>query len=270
MTMKLPNCNTIELHQDSGVLRITLNRPDARNAMTREMVEELMATFAAVAQNPDIRAVVIRGAEGNFCAGGDIKDLSRKGNVAGGSDEDDLYAFNRKFGHLITLVNSASQVVITLLEGAVLGGGFGLACVSDIAIADSGAQFGMPETTLGIPPAQIAPFVVARVGLTQARRLILTATRFDGGEALALGVVHFTTTSSEEMESVAEHQLQQIMRCAPAANRVTKDLILSVGRVEHEQLLDNAARDFASAVRGEEGREGLRAFIEKRPPRWAK
>ncbi len=248
------------------MLRITLNRPDARNAMTLAMVEELMETLAAIAESTEIRVVVLRGAAGNFCAGGDIKDMSR----AGGSDEDRLYTLNRTFGHMITQVNAAPQVVITLLEGAVLGGGFGLACVSDIAIADSGSQFGMPETSLGLPPAQIAPFVVARVGLTQARRLILTGARFDGDEARALGVAHFTTTSSEEMESVTEHQLQQIMRCAPAANRVTKDLILSVGRVEHEQLLDSAAREFAAAVQGEEGREGMRAFIEKRPARWVK
>jgi isohexenylglutaconyl-CoA hydratase len=270
MTIDLPDCNTIELHQDSGVLRITLNRPDARNAMTLAMVEELMETFAAIDESTEIRAVVIRGAAGNFCAGGDIKDMSRIGKSAGESADDRIFNLNRTFGHMITQVNAAPQVVITLLEGAVLGGGFGLACVSDIAIADSGSQFGMPETSLGLPPAQIAPFVVARVGLTQARRLILTGARFDGDEARALGVVHFTTTSSEEMESVTEHQLQQIMRCAPAANRVTKDLILSVGRVEHEQLLDNAAREFAAAIQGEEGREGMRAFIEKRPARWAK
>ena len=112
--------------------------------------------------------------------------------------------------------------------------------------------------------------MVARIGLTQARRLILTGARFDGEEARELGVVHFTTTSSKDMESVCEQQLGQIMRCAPGANRVTKDLILSVGRVEHEQLLDNAAGAFAAAVQGEEGREGMQAFIEKRPPSWAK
>jgi isohexenylglutaconyl-CoA hydratase len=270
MTINLPNCNTIELHQDFGVLRITLNRPAARNAMTLAMVEELMQTFAAISESTEIRAVVLRGAAGNFCAGGDIKDMSRTPKSAGGTDGDHVYTLNRTFGHMITQINAAPQVVITLLEGAVLGGGFGLACVSDIAIADCGSQFGMPETSLGLPPAQIAPFVVARVGLMQARRLILTGARFDGNEARALGVVHFTTTSSEEMESVTEHQLQQIMRCAPAANRATKDLILSVGRVEHEQLLDNAAREFAAAIQSEEGREGMRAFIEKRPARWAK
>jgi len=270
MTIDLPDCNTIELHQDSGVLRITLNRPDSRNAMTLAMVEELLDTFAAIAEGAEIRAVVLRGAAGNFCAGGDIKDMSRAGKSAGGSDDDRLFTLNRTFGRMITQVNAAPQVVVTLLEGAVLGGGFGLACVSDIAIADCGSQFGMPETSLGLPPAQIAPFVVARVGLTQARRLILTGARFDGEEARALGVVHFTTTSSEDMESVAEHQLQQIMKCAPEANRVTKELILDVGLIEHETLLDNAAREFAAAVRGEEGQEGMRAFIEKRRASWAK
>ena len=270
MTIDLPDCNTLELQQDSGVLRITLNRPDSRNAMNLAMVEELMETFSAIAESAEIRAVVIRGAAGNFCAGGDIKDMSRAGESAGGSDDDGLFTLNRTFGRMITQVSTAPQVVVTLLEGAVLGGGFGMACVSDIAIADCGSQFGMPETSLGIPPAQIAPFVVARIGLTQARRLVLTGARFDGEEARALGVVHFTTTSSEEMESVAEQQLQQIMKCAPTANRVTKDLILSVGRVEHEQLLDHAAREFAAAVQGEEGQEGMRAFIEKRPARWVK
>ncbi len=270
MTIRLPNCNTITLLEDSGVLRITLNRPDARNAMTEAMVDELMETFSAIADSTEIRAVVLRGAEGDFCAGGDIKNMSQSGLASGGSDEDRLFALNRKFGHMITQVNAAPQVVITLLEGAVLGGGFGLACISDVAIADSNAQFGMPETTLGIPPAQIAPFVVARIGLTQARRLILTAARFDGEEARALGVVHFTTVSSEEMQSVAEQQIRKIIRCAPLANRVTKKLILGVGRVELDQLLDNAARDFAAAARGEEGREGMRAFIEKRPARWAR
>ena len=251
------------------MLRVTLNRPEARNAMNLAMVEELQQTFAAIAHSTEIRAVLLRGAAGNFCAGGDIKDMAGAGKSVGGSDDDRLYTLNLTFGHMITQVNAAPQVVITLLEGAVLGGGFGLACVSDIAIADSGSQFGMPETSLGIPPAQIAPFVVARIGLMQARRLILTGARFDGDEARALGVVHFTTTSSEEMESVIEHQLKQIMRCAPQANRITKDLILSVGRVEHERLLDRAAGDFAAAVTGEEGREGMRAFIEKRPARWA-
>ena len=129
MTINLPNCDTLELHQDAGVLKITLNRPETRNAMTLAMVEELRATFAAVADSYEIRSVVLRGAGGHFCAGGDIKDMSREGASASKADDDRLYTLNRAFGHMITEVNAAPQVVITLLEGAVLGGGFGLACV---------------------------------------------------------------------------------------------------------------------------------------------
>jgi isohexenylglutaconyl-CoA hydratase len=270
MTKNLPKCETILIHEEPGILRVTLNRPDARNAMTLKMVRELMNTFEAVAGSTDIRAIVLRGASGDFCAGGDIKDMSRARDNPGGVNADPLFDLNRAFGRLITQVNAAPQVVITLLEGAVLGGGFGLACVSDIAIADSASKFGLPETSLGLPPAQVTPFVVARIGLTQARRLILTGARFDGNEAREIGVVHFTTTSDEEMESILQQQLKQVMNCAPAANRVTKKLILDVGLIEHEALLDNAAKEFSASVQGEEGREGMRAFIEKRRASWMK
>lgn len=273
--MSLPSCEHILLDENAGVLTITLNRPKARNAMNLALVQELMATFEAIADNTEIRAVVLRGAEGNFCAGGDIKDMAeaRKKEAreaASSSESDPFFELNRAFGHMITQVNAAPQVVITLLEGAVLGGGFGLACISDIAIADAGAQFGLPETSLGLPPAQIAPFVVSRVGLTQARRLVLTGARFNGKEARELGVVHFTTDSNDEMETLLAKQLKQIKRCAPNANRATKELILSVGKVEHEALLDKAAVQFSAAVKGEEGREGTRAFVEKRPASWVK
>lgn len=267
--MTLPLCEHILLHEDAGVLTITLNRPKARNAMNLALVQELMASFEAIADNREIRAVVLRGAEANFCAGGDIKDMAKAREAAATTDEDPFFKLNRTFGHMITQVNAAPQVVITLLEGAVLGGGFGLACISDIAIADANAQFGLPETGLGLPPAQIAPFVVSRIGLTQARRLVLTGARFNGEEARDLGVVHFTTASSEEMEVLLQQQLKQIKRCAPNANRVTKELILNVGLVEHETLLDKAAKDFSAAVQGEEGREGTLAFVEKRPASWA-
>jgi len=267
--MNLPHCNELLLSEESGVLHITLNRPKARNAMNLALVNELMAVFDAISNRPDIRAVVLRGVEGNFCAGGDIKDMAKAREQVSQGGEDPFFALNRAFGHMITQVNAAPQVVITLLEGAVLGGGFGLACISDIAIADSNARFGLPETSLGLPPAQIAPFVVSRIGLTQARRLVLTGARFDGQEARELGVVHFTTEGPEAMQALLAQQLEQIRRCAPEANRITKALILAVSKQEHEALLDQAAGWFSAAVQGEEGREGTRAFIEKRPAAWA-
>jgi len=265
--INLPECDEILLDNNDGVLTITLNRPHKRNAMNITLVEELMAVFDAVVNDFTIRAIVLRGAAGNFCAGADISGMNR-----GGSEEQAAKAtweFNRLFGRMITKANNASQVVITLLEGAVLGGGFGLACISDIAIADKNAKFALPETGLGIIPAQIAPFVVARIGLTQARRLALIAERIDGEAAKELGIVHYTTFTSEQQQQQLEKVLQGVRRCAPEANAVTKALMLKVGRIEHETLLDQAADAFCESVRSKEGQEGTKAFLEKRLPVWA-
>ncbi|MBF2930351.1 isohexenylglutaconyl-CoA hydratase, partial [Pseudomonas aeruginosa] len=176
---------------------------------------------------------------------------------------------NRAFGSLLEEAQAAPQLLVALVEGAVLGGGFGLACVSDVAIAAADAQFGLPETSLGILPAQIAPFVVRRIGLTQARRLALTAARFDGREALRLGLVHFCEADADALEQRLEETLEQLRRCAPNANAATKALLLASESGELGALLDDAARQFAEAVGGAEGSEGTLAFVQKRKPVWA-
>ena len=150
-----------------------------------------------------------------------------------------------------------------------LGGGFGLACISDIAIASDDAKFGLPETTLGIIPAQIAPFVVKRIGLTHARRLALTAARFDGNEAERLGLVHFSESDADALEVRLQQVLKQIRQCAPQANAQTKALLLATEQEALSPLLDKAAEQFAAAVTGAEGAEGTMAFVQKRAPNWA-
>ena len=271
MTVKtqtaLPECQEVLLANDAGVLTITLNRPHKRNAMNSLLVKEVMAVFRAIEGDRSVRAVVLRGSEGNFCAGGDIS-----GMYDGESDvapEQAAWNFNRIFGHMITLVNRAPQVVITLLEGAVLGGGFGLACISDVAIADKKAMCAMPETGLGIIPAQIAPFVVSRIGFTQARRLALLGERVNGEQARELGIAHYVTDSPEAMQAQLDDVLKKVRRCAPEANAKTKELMLQVGVVEHEKLLDGAADMFSASLLSEEGQDGTKAFIEKRKPYWA-
>ncbi|CAH0990552.1 2,3-dehydroadipyl-CoA hydratase [Sinobacterium norvegicum] len=266
--MNLPTCQELLLDTDGGVLTISLNRPKKRNAMNSALVKEVMAVFDAVADDRSVRAIVIRGEGGHFCAGGDISGMN--------SDAQDeataakaVWDFNRVFGHMITKANSAPQVVITLCEGSVLGGGFGLACISDVAIADKKAKFAMPETGLGIIPAQIAPFVVTRIGLTQARRLALLGERINGEQARQLGIVHFVTDGAEAMTEKLQMVLASVRRCAPEANAMTKQLMLQVGHVEQEALLDQAADLFCDSMRGPEGQEGTRAFLEKRLPAWA-
>ncbi|MGF0242641.1 enoyl-CoA hydratase/isomerase family protein [Rhodococcus sp. IEGM1300] len=261
----LPVCQTLLLESHNGVLHVTLNRPESRNAMSLQMVVELRAVLAAVRDDRTVRALVIGGAGGHFCAGGDIKDMA-SARAQGTTAYRDL---NRVFGALLQEVQHAPQVVITVLQGAVLGGGFGLACVSDVALADHQAQFGLPETSLGLLPAQIAPFVVQRIGLTQARRLALTAARFDGTQAKRLGLVHFVEHDAQGLAERLDEVLAHVLCCAPEANALTKKLLLASAGQPSDGLLDEAAEWFGQAVNGTEGIEGTMAFVQKRKPRWA-
>jgi isohexenylglutaconyl-CoA hydratase len=261
----LPVCQTLLLELHNGVLHITLNRPDSRNAMSLQMVAELRAVLAAVRDDRQVRALVIGGAGGHFCAGADIKDMAN----ARAQGQTAYRELNRAFGTLLEEIQHAPQVVITVLQGAVLGGGFGLACVSDIAMADHQAQFGLPETSLGLLPAQIAPFVVQRIGLTQARRLALTAARFDGTQARRMGLVHFVEHDPQALAERLDEVLAHVLCCAPEANAMTKKLLLASAGQPSDGLLDQAAEWFSEAVTGAEGVEGTMAFVQKRKPGWA-
>jgi isohexenylglutaconyl-CoA hydratase len=267
----LPTCTHVRAElDDRGVLHLVLNRPEVRNAMSLQMVTELEAVFAAIRDRRDVRAVVLRGAGGHFCAGGDVKDMAgARARPAKDGEPDALESTNRRFGDLVLAVDRAPQAVVVVLEGAVLGGGMGLACVADVAIARVDARFGLPETGLGIPPAQIAPFLVRRLGLSQARRLAVTGGRFDGRDAAAMGLVHAVAEDEDGVEAELQAVLARILRCAPGAIATTKHLMLQVGVADLESLLDEGARRFAEAARGPEGIEGMTAFIAKRDPNWA-
>jgi isohexenylglutaconyl-CoA hydratase len=190
----------------------------------------------------------------------------------GPDGKDPIAAVNAQFGELIARVNQAPQVVVVVLEGSVFGGGFGLACVADVALALHSATFGLPETGLGLPPAHIAPFHLQRLGFSQARRLAVTGARFDGAEAARLGLVHEAHPDTASLEAALSRVVEQVMRCAPDAIAATKRILLASHRLHGEAgaLIDQAARLFAEAARGPEGQEGMMAFIEKRLPVWGK
>lgn len=266
--MNLPQTGTLLQRCEQGVLHLTLNRPESRNAMTPELVADVVAVFEAIRESREIRAVVLRGAGGHFCAGGDLKGMLA-GLKPQADGPDPIATFNRAFGQMLHQVNQAPQVVIAVCEGSVMGGGFGLACVSDIAFAQVDAKFGMPETTRGLPPAQIAPFVVQRLGLTQARRLCLTGAQFRGAEALKLGLVHEVFVTDEELQTRLDATLAQVLECAPQANALTKQILLSMAQSDMDAVLDDAAQKFAACARGPEAPEGIAAFLQKRKPRWA-
>ncbi len=263
--------HTLKIEQSGPVLEITLNRPEVRNAMNLTMVEELRTLFAGTVER-GVRVVILRGAGGHFCAGGDVQDMMQARMQAGQDSSPEPYVrLNRAFGKLLQEVEVVGCVVIAILEGAVLGGGFGLACVSDVAIAMNNAQFRLPETGLGLIPAQIAPFVLKRIGLTATRKLALTGMALSAERAEAIGLIHTVVSSAEELGQALETVLEHCLRCAPQANQVTKDLLhRCMPPQNYELLLDEAARSFAAAVQGNEAMEGTMAFMQKRLPAWAR
>jgi isohexenylglutaconyl-CoA hydratase len=263
----LPATNSLILEQQKSALRIWFNRPDTRNALTGEVVTELANVLDAVRDDRAIRTLVIRGKGGVFCAGGDIKGF--RAGMQGGGDTGEIARGNRVFGDLMIKLNEQPQVVIMLVEGGAVGGGFGLACVGDVTIIEKDTRFQLSETSLGIAPAQIAPFVTERVGLTQARRLMLTGARFKGDEAVRLGIGHLLADGADDLELQCKAVLGQIANCAPGANATTKAIIFEALRKPRAEALDFAAQGFARCMLSEEGREGVQAFIEKRKPRWA-
>jgi len=259
---------SLELERDNDWLTVWLNRPQSRNALTAEMVEELALALDAVRKDRDIRGVSFRGRGGVFCAGGDIKGFETLSRGTGASPAEVALA-NHRAGDLFDLIDRLPQVVVMLVEGAAIAGGLGMLCAADLVVATESARFALSETTLGITPAQIAPFVVRRIGLPAARRIMLTAARFDGRAALGLGLVDEVVDGAAALATAELNIRSRVRNCAPGANGVTKEILLATDRLDREAMKQFAAERFAACMLSDEGREGIAAFIEKRQPRWA-
>jgi isohexenylglutaconyl-CoA hydratase len=268
----LPSCSSLLLDREGARLRVTLNRPDTKNALDHEMVTELLAVVDFLAAARDVASVVLRGAGGTFCAGGDINGFLAQFTAPPPAEDakDPIALNNRRFGSFLERFDGLPQTIVLAIEGAAFGGGLGLACIGDVVVCMADARFAMSETGLGIVPAQIAPFVARRIGVPEARRLALTGTRFDGREALRIGLVHHLCEDQAAFAATLAKLLADIDRCAPGANAATKRLLLASRTTPLDALLDDAADAFAAALRSAEGREGVTAFLEKRPAAWTR
>lgn len=264
-----------------ATLHICLNRPESRNAMSLQMVAELRQVLQqaeATAGGPDaVRVVVLRGAGGHFSSGADLKDMAmarmramQQPAAGDGADAqpDPIAEVNAAFGELCVAYARTPLAVVAVLEGTVMGGGFGLACVADVAIASETANFRLPETSLGVVPAQIAPFLVERLGYSQAKRLAVTGGRLDAATALRLGLVH-AVVDTANLQVELDTVLADILACAPGALAATKALMAQARLREPQDLVQHAAAIFSRAAQGPEGLEGIAAFMQKRKPQWA-
>jgi len=260
--------NSLLIRREAGgVMHIVLNRPEARNALSMAMVAELRAALAEAEAAGDVRVIVLRGSGGHFCAGGDLKDMAMARMRLADEGPAVLQQLNAAFGQLCCAFAETGIATLAVLEGTVMGGGFGLACVADVALAVDGVSLRLPETSLGVVPAQIAPFLVERLGYSQARRLAVTGGRLDGAQALALGLVH-ELHAADAIDAAVQRNLAAILQCAPLAVAATKRLMARALHHSPASLVDEAAAVFTAAALGDEGMEGISAFVEKRRAKW--
>ena len=264
--MTAPETQTIDFELDDDWATLWLNRPDARNAMSDELVADLRAQLAYIATRSDIRGLTIRGRGDAFCAGGDLKGF--KNNFQSERSLEEVIGDSSKMGDFFLAVRSMPQVVVFLLHGAAMAGGLGMACAADQVIAVKDTRMALTETAIGIVPAQIMPHVVNRVGEFNARRIMLTGLRFTAAEGQQFGIVDFLANDMAEAEAELAALQAGVRRCAPGANAATKKLLEVNKRLSGADMVAAAGKAFADSVKSDEGREGVASFLEKRKPDW--
>jgi isohexenylglutaconyl-CoA hydratase len=245
-----------------------LNRPQKRNALSDPLVAALSEVLERVAADLEARALVISGAGGHFCAGADFGRFLELMQTPAGHAEDPIAHYNRQFGAVLERVAALPVATIAVVTGSAMGGGCGLAAACDRVIAADDATFAMPEVTLGVAPAQIAPFVLRRAGARRARWLMLTGARLKGTAAAAAGLADVVAPVAE-LRAALESELRLLASGEPAALRATKRIVTSTVENPLPAALDAASLEFAGLLRHGAAREGIAATVARRAPSWA-
>jgi methylglutaconyl-CoA hydratase len=260
---------TVQVSTDSrGVMTVRLNRPDVRNAFNEVMIQELGAVFSGPALAPSVRVIILRGEGPVFCAGGDLNWMRK----AVDADYSENFKDTHTLAQMFALINECPKPVLGAITGAAIGGGVGLVSVCDIAVATEETQFSLSEVRLGIVPACIGPFVVAKVGASYARSLFVSAERFLAPRAQEIGLVHEVVPDLAGMDQAIERVSSNILQAGPNAVSIAKRLVLDLSWPERRQQFPNpleyVAKTLADVRISPEGQEGVRAFLEKRKPNW--
>ncbi len=242
-----------------GVSTFTLNRPEVHNAFNGQVVAELHQAFLEADQDSKVRCVVLRGAGKSFSAGADVEWMRAQ---AQGTEHENRQGA-RQMAAMFGAIDKCRKPVVGLIHGAALGGGTGLTCAVDIAIAHTKSFFGFSEVRLGIIPAVISPYAIRRLGFSQAKAQFLLGGRIVGPEAHRMGLVHYL---SDEPEAVLQDVLEQLLAGSPSAQARIK--LLARTSYELADPTDFTVEQITAARAHADGREGLSAFLEKRPPVW--
>ena len=249
---------------DRGVARITLNRPEVRNAMNAAFIRDLADAVETVGADESVRVVMLTGRGKGFCAGADLAWMRETSDYS----VEENYADSVRLGRMLNRLNALPKPVIGLINGHAFGGGIGLVSCCDIAIASSAAKFSLSEVRLGLTPATISPYVVRKIGQSHARRYFLTAEVFDAARAAEIGLVH-TVAEPEALEAKGREFVDLLLFGGPKSQAISKGLIFRVSDREIDRdLIDWTSRLIADIRATDEGREGAGAFLEKRKPAW--
>lgn len=253
-----------EAIDDWGTARLTLNRPDRHNSFNAELIAGLAEAFTRLGQAPEVRAIVLAGAGTSFSAGADLAWMK---NAAAMTEAENL-ADAQALSDMLAAIHDCPRPVIAVAHGHVTGGGVGLVACADMAVAIDGAQFRLSEVRLGLTPATISPFVIARIG-ARARRWFTTAEAFGAATAQAIGLVDEVASDADAAEAVVAHWLAHIGAAAPGAVADAKQLVRDyAGQAISADLRRDSARRIAARRVSREGREGLNAFLTKGKPGW--
>jgi methylglutaconyl-CoA hydratase len=260
-----PPYRTLTLTTAAGVASLALARPEVHNAFDEVLVAELTAALTALDADPAVRVVVLRGQGASFCAGGDLNWMRRMAHYG---DAENLADANALAGMLKTLAR-LTKPTLARVHGAAYGGGVGLVACCDIALAAPDAVFALSEARLGLIPATIGPYVIEAIGARAAHRYFLTAERFGAIEALRLGLVHDVVPAAE-LDGRVDALVRALLQAGPGAQAASKALIHAVaGRPIDDAVIADTAARIAAVRASDEGREGVAAFLDKRPPGWA-
>ncbi|SJZ53467.1 isohexenylglutaconyl-CoA hydratase [Enhydrobacter aerosaccus] len=266
--------DTITLTRDGAVMRLMLNRPERRNALTQAMMLELEDAFNRVAADNECRLLVLRGAGGHFSAGGDLAAMAEMppapDKTNGNGTADPLVANYRQFGRALDALNTVPQPTIAVVEGSAVGGGFGMACCSDVVILHESARFGLPEPKAGFIPSQILPFIVRRIGEGATRDLALTARVIDAAEAYRIGVGRHLCATTADLNRTLKAAIDDVLKLEPQALATVKRLTLASATEDQHAVLDDAAHSLVGLLRRPQASEGIAAFLNKKSPSWAK
>jgi methylglutaconyl-CoA hydratase len=246
------------------VATITLNRPEVRNAFNEALMAELTAWATSVPADGSVRVAVLQGAGSVFSAGADVQWMAK---MVGYSREQNI-ADARVAASMFLALDSIPVPLIGRIHGAALGGGSGLAAVCDVVVAADDAVFGFTETTLGILPAMISPYVLRKIGISAARGLCLNGARFTAARAKESGLVH-DVVAADRLDLTVDKHIQQFWKAAPSAIAATKRLLRDVAGHRPADVLAMTVDALAAQRVAPEGQEGLKAFLEKRSPSWA-